>query len=429
MIPESEWTKGQREFVRTQFKTDKGSVLTVTGVAGKRGTEAIFNLECSICSKDTELFPSGFTSVKGNLIKGVVPCGCSKTPKWSNEQDLILTNRLLTEKMPHLEAVDSIKEKGKDRKFILECEVCSKDSELWPHGSITSVKGSLVSGQIPCGCSKKPQWTQPQYETLINRKCLERGYEFQGFIGEWEGAYTYLQLYNPRNNHRWNTANIHSLLNSGNGCPLEGIATISDKLRTPQVEREKQIKSVLKVSYGEFIGWENEYKNSSSKFHWLCSEGHPCKVSVNDFLHSGTRCRTCFKIKQREEGEFYGYYPLRKDEMDYLYIIHFKQGGYIKVGRSFDIQRRINQLLKISNHKRDEIGIVATYTGTHGDVYHTEQMIHSELTEMGFYHNESDWTVETFNVGCQELLFHLLNRSSLIKCVDNIKEEGDNEDE
>ena len=42
---------------------------------------------------------------------------------------------------------------------------------------------------------------------------------------------------------------------------------------------------------------------------------------------------------------------------------------------------------------------------------------------------ESDWTVETFNVGCQELLFHLLNRSSLIKCVDNIKEEGDNEDE
>lgn len=412
MIPESEWTRLQREFVGTTFKTSKGGILTVTGVAGKIGSNnAVFTLECSVCSEDKELFPDGtITSVKVSLLEGSVPCDCAKKRKWTPEQDLILVNRLLTEKMPHLKAVATIEEKGKDRKFILECNVCSKDAELWPLGCIISTKGNLVVGQIPCGCSKNPRWTQSQYETLVKCECLQRSYEFLGFVDGYRGHKTYLRLHNPHNGNTWNTT-INDFLNNNSGCPLE-----AGLKRWTAQEREGQINNVFKIEGGEFIGWKDgRYKNCYSKFNWLCSEGHSCITSVSNFLNGGKRCTTCVKIKQREEGRMHGYYPARKDEQDNLYIIYFKKGDYIKVGRSFDVDRRIKELLKPSNHKRNEIEILSIYTGKHQDVYDTEQWIHEELTERGFYHNESDWTVETFDADCKNVLFYLLSNSNLVK--------------
>ncbi|WOZ53794.2 hypothetical protein [Vibrio phage VRU] len=413
MIPENEWTKGMRQFVGETFKTPKEGVLKVTGVVGRCGYNAIFSLECSVCSLDKELFTDGFTSLKSDLVRGQVPCGCSKNPKWSPQQDLILTNRLLSEKIPHLKAVDSIKEKGKPREFILECEICSKDKELWPYGSITGAKGNLVKDSVPCGCTKSPKWTQSQYELLIKRKCEEKGYVFRGFIGNWKGTDTYLRLHNPQNGNVWESSTISNFLNNGHGCPLEAKV----KRWTAQ-EREEQIKDVFAVEGGEFIGWKEVYKNSDSKFQWLCGENHLCETGVVHFLSLGTRCGTCARIKQREDGVFYGYYPKRSDEQDYLYIIHFRKGNYIKVGRSFDVEKRLkgsNGLLKTSNHKRNEVEVLAVYTGIHQDVYDTEQWIHEELTERGFYHNESDWSVETFYPDCKDLIFYLLNNSNLVK--------------
>ena len=411
MIPESEWTKGQRDFVGTKFPTPRGGVLTVTGVAGKQGNIALFMVECSVCRDDRELFPDGFTITKGSLEKGRVPCGCSKTPKWSPEQDLIHINRLLTEKLPHLKAVDTIEEKGKSRKFILECEICSKDAVLWPYGSITSVKGHLVSDHVPCGCAMCPKWTPTQYEVLIKRKCSERGYEFLGFAGDWKGNNTYLRLHNLSNGNVWGSATINNFLNSGRGCPLE-----SGLKRWSAQEREQQLNEVFKVEGGVFIGWDGEYSGAFSKFKWNCSENHSCETSVHNFLNHDHRCSSCGKIKRREEGVFYGYYLLRKDETDYLYIIHFKKGGYIKVGRSFDVEQRLKGnggLLKASNHKRNEIEILSIYTGKHQDVYDTEQWLHEELTERGFYHEMSTWTVETFDADCKDVLFRLLSESGL----------------
>lgn len=98
-IPESEWTRLQREFVGTSFTTDKGSVLTVTGVSGKdKQGAALFSVECSICSLDTELFPEGLNSTKGHLQNKdgglrTPPCGCSKNTHWSQSQWKIKVQR------------------------------------------------------------------------------------------------------------------------------------------------------------------------------------------------------------------------------------------------------------------------------------------------------------------------------------------------
>lgn len=58
MVPAEQWTKSQREFVGTQFPTPKRGVLTVIGVSEeKSGSSNKFLCECSICSKDEELWP------------------------------------------------------------------------------------------------------------------------------------------------------------------------------------------------------------------------------------------------------------------------------------------------------------------------------------------------------------------------------------
>lgn len=133
-------------------------------------------------------------------------------------------------------------------------------------------------------------------------------------------------------------------------------------------------------------------------------------------MSGGVRCRICHKIKQREDGVGYGYYPKRTQETDYLYIIHFKKGGYIKVGRSFDVEQRLKGntgLLKASDHKRNEIEILSIYTGEHQNVYDTEQWLHEELRERGFYHEESEWTVETFDMDSLSTINYLMNDADL----------------
>lgn len=76
------------------WKSEDGK-LEVIGIAGKdKWGGSLFKVTCSECSKDPELFPDGyFVSLKGELVRGQKPCGCSKSPKWYDWQFLILARR------------------------------------------------------------------------------------------------------------------------------------------------------------------------------------------------------------------------------------------------------------------------------------------------------------------------------------------------
>lgn len=412
-------TKNQQEFIGTTFPTHKGGVLTVTGVVGK--------------------------SSSNNAI------------------------------------------------FSLECSICSEDQELWKEGSITSSKGGLVKGSIPCGCGK-PKWTEEQAKIRVKRECITRGYNFHGWYGEYKGLETKLDLENPITVNRWQSTNINSFFN-GTGDPVvakESVrqaALISDKqhieefikagftegykfwrsarlnkmgyksywnytcsncssdeyveaglcsgvfeslvsrmkagnkpcrcgetFRWKQEHREYQIKKVCKEEGLIFTGWEGEYKNAFSKFNWVCSEGHDCETTIDNFLTKGSRCIACKKIKQRANGIGYGYYPHRTEEKDHLYVIRFKKDSVIKVGRAFDVNERLQvqstSLLKISNHSINDIEVLGILTGTHQEVYNLEQELHEELTGAGF-HMPLEWTQEAFTEDCEEVLSLLLKRSGI----------------
>lgn len=48
-----------------------------------------------------------------------------------------------------LTVVDDNKLKCKSKRYICTCSICSKDEELWPLGSITSVSGRLNGKHFP----------------------------------------------------------------------------------------------------------------------------------------------------------------------------------------------------------------------------------------------------------------------------------------
>lgn len=194
--------------------------------------------------------------------------------------------------------------------------------------------------------------------------------------------------------------------------------------RWTQEQREYRIKKICKEEGFTFIGWGTKegYKNALSKFEWLCARNHKCSTPVDSFL-SGTRCRDCgfLKTKENSYGNGYGCYPERRDEKDYLYILNFND-RYIKVGRSFNLHQRFNQLARKSKIIREDTTILQVYTSTHQTVYDTEQWLHEELRERGFEYNEPDglWSTELFDLDCTDALSYLLNQADLKVCENNI---------
>lgn len=68
--------------------------ITVVGWSGKQRTNKYYILKCSKCSQDSELFGEGyFRSPKSSLVRGQIPCGCSKSYKWSEGQYTVRCSR------------------------------------------------------------------------------------------------------------------------------------------------------------------------------------------------------------------------------------------------------------------------------------------------------------------------------------------------
>lgn len=407
--------KGVDDFIGTTFPTPKGGVLTVVSDKGQKGSKKRYDLTCSICSKDVELFPEGFKGIKGNLVKGQIPCGCAKIPKWN------------------------------------EC----------------------------------------QYKIKVQRECKKRGYVFHGWVGEFRGVHTKLDLENPKTGNKWGSTGISDFM-QGRGDPEEKrlkvkeANTVDDNVHIKgfhdagftseykftrntervcsrgycrywdytcpicskdeyvkagvcsgvfpsqvgnlkngrkacrcgrgylwtQEQREYQIQNVCREEGLTFIGWGNEnvgYKNYRSEFKWVCSEGHDCKTSVDCFLNNSVRCMTCEKVRRREQGVLYGYYLERTQEADSLYILNF-DNQYIKVGRSFQIDVRINQLKKESGIPNIEL--LHTMKGLHQEIYTLEQLIHNKLRAEGFEYKTEWGSIECFTLDSLDSVCKLISEET-----------------
>ncbi len=307
-----------------------------------------------------------------------------------------------------IEVIGIADETGKNGRklFKVICTECSKDKELFPDGYFISTKGNLVYGQKPCGCSKQPKWFEWQFLILARRAGEKKGFIVHGFAVPFKNVYTKLNLECLKDGHKW-TASIDSVINGGRGCPK-----CSNKYRPTEQEALQKCIDICKEMNYDAISFVGGYKNNkSTRFEYNCKIHGKQNVSYVGFVNGGRRCNGCWKDKQKDLGNGNGYYPERKDEIDFLYVLNFND-KFIKVGRSFDVDERVKNLKKPSESGIKKIYKLRVFTATHQEIYDYEQELHNELRERNFQHYV-DWSTECFENDCQFVLNKLLDNCGL----------------
>ncbi|QQG33794.1 hypothetical protein ZPAH1_orf00032 [Aeromonas phage ZPAH1] len=200
------------DFIGQTFPTPKGGVLTVVGVVGKdKYSHKKYGLSCSICSLDKDLFPDSFESQKCNLVKGSVPCGCAKTPKWSEQQVNIITRRLCEkEGYEFLGFPEGYKHKNS--KFEYKCHT---------HGKQKASYNDFVNRGTRCPLcgteSMKDKQRNSEAETIVKELCEKEGYEFLGFPEGYKNALSKFE-YNCHT-HGKQKASYNGFVSGGSRCP------------------------------------------------------------------------------------------------------------------------------------------------------------------------------------------------------------------
>lgn len=403
------------DFVGSQFKTPKGGILTVTNVSHKDNNGIrLFNCICNICSKDRELFPeNAITTYKGNLIKGQTPCACSSSYKWSKSQNILRVKREYV-KRGYIFHGWYGNYNGVNTKLDLENPItgnrwCSTDIKHFLRGS-----GDPIVGHMTTNDSKTIP-DEVYIEQFIATGVFPEGTKFYRCKDKSYYEYTcpvcsYDEYVQAGVCTGVFTSYVSSLRKGIKSCRCNG------NYKWSPFQQEYKIKKLCTEEGLTYNGWVGVYTDNYSRFSWTCFNGHKRESTANGFINGGTRCRECYKLECRERGYTNGYFPERKDEIDFLYVINFNN-QYIKVGRSFDISERMKGnkgLLSCSGMSLDQLTILKFFTATHQEVYDTEQWIHKELSNRGFYHEESDWTIETFDIDSEQLIYKLLEESDLV---------------
>ena len=313
--------------------------------------------------------------------------------------------------------VIGIHEKSKEGKattFKVTCTECSKDPELFPDGYFVSTKSNLKSGQKPCGCSKKPEWQDWQY-LILARRAGEGKFIVHGFAGGFCGKNTKLNLECIKDGYKWQSR-INNVINTGNGCPrCKGIKASKRNTIPERVALQKCVDICNEMGY-DVIGFVGSYRGAKdTRFEYKCQKHEKQNVSYTNFVNGGHRCKGCWKEKQKELGNGNGYYPERKDEVDFLYILDFNS-KFIKVGRSFDIDERIKSLRTASKVSKKKIHKLRIFTATHQEIYDYEQELLRDLRERGFQYYVP-WSTECFENDCQFILNKLLDICKLEELI------------
>lgn len=407
-------------FIGYKTETPKGGLLTVIEVLRRKGKTTMYLIECSICSKDIELFPQGtLITSKSNLKNGCVPCGCAKIPKWSKEQLLIRVKRVCEELDYTLLGVKG-SWKGVRSKLQIKN---NKTGNVWDTTDITHLfsgrKDPKDGHRSVSTFKEKP--TQDHIE-VFNR-IFNHPYEYTRLPAEKvEGKYVYKwkvycplcakDLYSKEGvSDGYFITELPSLRAGIVPCRCSGKFTYSENMMKVRLMAECE-------NYNKsFRGFKGNYCNTNSRFNWVCNVcKHEGSTEISRIRERLKSCKGCHKKRQLQTGFGNGFFLDRVEEQDLLYVIRFK-GTYLKCGRAFVIKNRIKDkkgLLKKSGCTRDQLEILHVYTGTHQEVYDTEQFVIDELTERGFYYKT--WTRETFSLDSEQLMINLIeNHSTLTK--------------
>lgn len=359
---------------------------------------------------------------------------------------------------------------GTVNEFIAECNVCSLDKNLWPYGSLSYNMINIKREEVLCGCSRVGFQHTWQLELTIKRMLNGGDLIFKGWeSGEYldnsskmvllnsEGIEWRVSIGNLRKQsipvfskeYRAKKKIQHNIKHLEYSPLLPDHYTYSYNTLSKKYEvscsvcnsdtkflslgdkvfpsRLSQLKSgskpcrcsptyayskdewVLRI-LSEFTDREidppplPEKLNSRSTLDWICKIGHECSTKVGALVQ-GVGCPECSELG----GSTYGYYKLRLQEEDSLYLIKFTSPNckevFYKIGRSFNVKSRMAHMKTYY-----DLELISTYKGKHYQIYDLEQKLHSLIRSNKHF-------VSNYFNGCIEECFtpEILSHPDVIK--------------
>lgn len=221
--------------------------------------------------------------------------------------------------------------------YIVYCNKCACDPELYRRGYFASTKSGLLSGNIPCGCAKSRQWESWQYKVLLKRKCLDLNFSIISVPSENIGSFSEVTLSCCKHGEFKTT--FHKLFSKGRGCPYCGRDS-HIKLTTKSIEyMTEKFMSTGAFSEGTKIT-RSERKDGLGKktyFNVYCPDCNENVESSYKSLLDGCRSCACSPYRQKQL-----YINLILDNSTQLPVA-------IKFGISSDSERRLTQLNRKSS--------------------------------------------------------------------------------
>lgn len=143
-----------------------------------------------------------------------------------------------------------------------------------------------------------------------------------------------------------------------------------------------------------------KYDKVSRVVYWVCALGHPHTSSTNNYT-SGIDCNQVLYYKNSMDvNKKFGFYPNRKDEKDYLYILTKPNSGLFKIGRSFKPNTRCKD---INNKYNLDYNIFKLYSNNHTNVHMLEQEV---LYKFNSFRKRTSYTTECLS---NEILNTVIN--------------------
>lgn len=193
-----------------QWSCGNGAKLTFVSEANQINGHRVAVLNCSICSKDRQLWPAG--SIRSKILhmnQGKRPCGCSISPKWSASQQRLRASRVLAEDGYFFVAWEN-EFKGKDSKLVAHCP---------KHGSFTLSMGHLMTSGTRCqSCGNlRKSCSENEVMERIHEALSGRDWSFSRFVGGFNG-YASRAIFNCDEHGEWE-ASIDTAYRHRCGCP------------------------------------------------------------------------------------------------------------------------------------------------------------------------------------------------------------------
>ena len=368
-------------FIGTKFGMSNGGALTVVGKVFPVNWK--YEVTCSICNLDKELFPDNFITTKATLNLGGKPCGCGKNYRYSRSQEEVRVKRVCVLKNQTFCGFVGEWEKSKT-KMLMSCNVCSFE---WDSCTINSLI-SKNSGCPKCGEGKK-KFGALKTDEEATRCFRSSGSYHQNDTFTRNTVRTCSQGYHPYWDFTCHKCSVDKFVKAGvcsgvwntNGSSLKDgrlPCRCSSHFNYTQGQRELQIGLICEEENLKFLGWQLQsgYSHARSKFRWICSLGHERVTSASTFL-SGTRCSRCADLSRS-----FTVIKGKEQEPDTLYLLKFEcyktKETFIKVGRSFD-RRYEGRLVDFRKHYK--VTELAINHDTHENAVPLEKDYHEYLSK------------------------------------------------